>query len=143
LTSEETARQAYPPSALLCDECDAIDTGRRTSRSFLPDIIGERLLSSERGSKRRGRVGKGLKAERTQPMPLIGPNTPNAHAHGTQFARDSDLPTHHAQRARGLREKKAGAALFADDDVVVDSATMMRVISMSACDGVECSDGCA
>jgi hypothetical protein len=39
-----------------------------------------------------------LKAQRTQSMPLISPNTPNAHGHGTQFARDSGLPNCHAQR---------------------------------------------
>jgi hypothetical protein len=78
---EEASRQTNPPAVLLGDERDAVDTGRPAGRSFLPDIVGERLLARERRPERQGRVGKGVKAERAQPLPLMSPNTPNVQAH--------------------------------------------------------------
>jgi hypothetical protein len=55
-------------------------------------IEGERLLPSERGRKRQGGVGKGLKAQPAQPMPLISPNTPNMQTHAARTLAGIDFP---------------------------------------------------
>jgi hypothetical protein len=44
---------------------------------LVPDVVRERLFSGQRGCDCHGRVSKGVKAERTQPMPLISTNPPN------------------------------------------------------------------